>query len=84
MSNDQERSWLTLQQAAAELGVHHSVVRKLIDRGILPASQVIPHAPWVIERNNLQLPVVQSILHTTSKGRRARLLAQDQQELPFV
>jgi hypothetical protein len=84
MSNDQERSWLTLQQAAAELGVHHSVVRKLIDRGILPASQVIPHAPWVIERNNLQLPAAQSVLHTASQGRRARLPAQDQQELPFV
>ncbi len=35
-------------QAAARLGICTGSVVKLIERGVLPAEQVVPHAPWRI------------------------------------
>jgi DNA invertase Pin-like site-specific DNA recombinase len=39
---------LNLQQAAQQLGVSPTVVRRLIERKILPATQIISGAPWEI------------------------------------
>jgi hypothetical protein len=38
--------WLTLEAAAAQLMVSPTVVRKLITRGTLPATQIVATAPW--------------------------------------
>jgi len=48
------RVWITLAEAAAELNVHPGSVRKLIERGVLPARQVVRHAPWLIKPEDLQ------------------------------
>ena len=40
---------LTLNQAADRLGVGPWVVRQLITRGILEATQVVPCAPWQLD-----------------------------------
>ena len=48
------RLWITLTEAASELKVHPSKVRGLIKRQILPARQVVRHAPWVIKREDLE------------------------------
>ncbi|MDD9968215.1 MAG: helix-turn-helix domain-containing protein, partial [Myxococcales bacterium] len=53
---------LTLQQAAGLLNVHHNTVRRLIARGILPASQPVRYAPWTIEAAHLKLPAVREEL----------------------
>lgn len=39
---------LTLEQTAERLGVSATVVRKMIERKQLPATQVVPSAPWEI------------------------------------
>jgi hypothetical protein len=70
-SLDKARTWLTLEEAAAELGVAASTVRRLIERKVLPAAQVVACAPWVIERAHLALPEVQEALEQI-RGRRAR------------
>ena len=44
---------MTLQEAARLLGVGRTLVSKLIERGVLPAKQVVQYAPWVIERSDL-------------------------------
>jgi hypothetical protein len=49
-----EYDWLTLEQAAARLGVSATVIRRLIAQGTLPASQVVPSAPWIIHACDLQ------------------------------
>jgi DNA invertase Pin-like site-specific DNA recombinase len=79
----QTRDWLTLRDVAEALQLHHTTVKRLIRGGILPASQVVPHAPWVIERNSLVLPKVRTAVATLRKNRHARLSSRDQQELPL-
>jgi len=79
----QTRDWLTLRDVAESLQLHHTTVMRLIQSGILPANQVVPHAPWVIERSSLALPKVRSAVATLRKNRHARLSSRDQQELPF-
>lgn len=67
------KDWLALKQAAKELGVSDSVIKRLITQGILPASQAVPLAPWVIRRVDLDLPVVQSEVQAVrARGLRAR------------
>jgi hypothetical protein len=69
-SQDKARTWLTMEEAADELGVAPTTVRRLIRRKVLPATQVVAHAPWVIERVNLNRPQVQEAVRATRQGRR--------------
>lgn len=43
--------WLTIELAAKELQVSHTVIRRLIREGTLPATQVVPTTPWIIARS---------------------------------
>ena len=52
----------TMREAAAQLGVSSHVIRHLITKGLLPAHQVLPDAPWQILSADLQLPLVQEAL----------------------
>jgi hypothetical protein len=51
-----QRLWITMQQAATTLGVSEMVVRRLIAQKSLPAKQIVKFAPWMIERQALELP----------------------------
>jgi hypothetical protein len=53
--------WLTLTQAAQQLGGSATVVKRCMAQGILPARQVVPYAPWIIQRTDLALPAVQAV-----------------------
>jgi Helix-turn-helix domain len=61
--------WLTLETAAAELQVSRTVVRKLIRRGVLPAKQLVPTAPWMIQAADLALDGVQHYVAAVRKGK---------------
>jgi hypothetical protein len=71
-SQDKARTWLTLEEAAEELRVAPTTVRRLIQRNVLPATQVVAHAPWVIERVHLDLPQVREAIQATRPSRRHR------------
>jgi len=78
------RTWLTLTQAAEELQVNPGSIRKMIRRGILPGKQVVPHAPWVIPQEALQLSIVQKTVCAIREGRGVpRRDAEDAQLLLF-
>jgi excisionase family DNA binding protein len=49
---------LTLDQAAGRLGVSVTVVRRLIHRKTIPATQVVPGAPWQIPVAAVESPEV--------------------------
>lgn len=49
---------LTLDQAAARLGVSVTVVRRLINSKTIPATQAVPGAPWQIPLAALEFPEV--------------------------
>ena len=73
--------WLTLEQTANELGVSNTVVKRFIREKTLPAKQVIPCAPWVIERKDLNLPEIQRQVAAIKKGRKLPRTDPDQREL---
>ena len=45
--------WLTMAEAATELGISAMTTRRLILQKILPATQPVPYAPWAIHREDL-------------------------------
>lgn len=61
-NNAPQRDSLTLNEAAAKLGVGFWIVRKLVQQKILPASQVVPCAPWQIDPAALESEPVRAAL----------------------
>jgi excisionase family DNA binding protein len=49
---------LTMEQAAERLGVSSTVVRRLIQHKTIPATQVVPGAPWQIPAEALESELV--------------------------
>jgi excisionase family DNA binding protein len=75
----EERGELTLEQAAAALGVSKMTVLRMIDVGTLAASQACKGAPWVIKAVDLQRPEVQQ-----ASGRSPRRpLPENPQQIPL-
>jgi DNA invertase Pin-like site-specific DNA recombinase len=60
--------WVMLEEAARELQVSNTVIRRLIRESILPAKQVVKYAPWIIEKSDLQLPAVQAQVKVARRG----------------
>jgi len=78
-----ENLWLTVEGAAQELAVSHTVVRRLIREGTLPATQVVETAPWIIEREALLLAAVISEVTRIRSGRQLKSGNDQQAEFPF-
>jgi DNA invertase Pin-like site-specific DNA recombinase len=74
--------WLTLTQAAQQLEVSATVVKRCIAQGILPARQVVPHAPWIIQCTDLTLPAVQAVVQGVRTGHHKHGLRSRQPEWP--
>ncbi len=69
------QQWMTMRDAAKYVGTSDSFVRSLIQRGILPAKQVVPDAPWQIRRADLDRDAVRLAIarpHSTGRPRGAR------------
>lgn len=78
-----ENAWVTVEGAAQELGVSHTVIRRLIREGTLPATQVVQTAPWIIARDSLTLTAVTSDVQAVQTGRQLPTRNSQQAELPF-
>jgi len=83
LEKTEPRSWLTLEQAAKELGTNTNLLRTLIKESELPAKQAVAFAPWIIERADLQREAVQKAIawsKTYKPGqRRPRTIKQESQ-----
>jgi hypothetical protein len=66
---EEPRSWLMLAQTAQVLQVSPNAVRQMIRRGILTGEQIVPHAPWVIQREAVQSPEIQEAARAVREGR---------------
>jgi hypothetical protein len=62
--------WLTLTQAAQQLGGSATVVKRLITQGTVPACQVVSQAPWIIQRTDLDCVAVQAAVQMVRTGPR--------------
>jgi DNA invertase Pin-like site-specific DNA recombinase len=60
--------WVTQEEAARELQVSDTVVKRLIRERVLPARQVVKFAPWIIEKKDLLLPAVQQQVKAARRG----------------
>jgi hypothetical protein len=80
---ENRRDWLTLSQAAKELGVSFTVIQRLIDEQKLPARQVVKCAPWIIERTHLTLPAIREAIAAVRDGRRGPSTDPAQRQLPL-
>ena len=67
---------LSMIQAAEQLGVSTTVVRRLIDDKVLPATQVMPGAPWAIDARS----ITSSEVIRAAKKRKARDSRQQRSE----
>ena len=78
-----QEGWVTQEQAAEELKVSNTAIKRLIREGVLPATQVVACAPWVISRKDLDSPAVQAQVQAVHNGRRLPLIAPAQGPLPL-
>ncbi len=60
--------WITQEEAARELQVSDTVVKRLIRERILQAKQVVKFAPWIIAKKDLLLPAVQQQVKAARRG----------------
>jgi excisionase family DNA binding protein len=66
-----KRPWLTMEEVATQLGVSVAIVRTMVKHGKLPARQIAPGVPWMIERGDLERPEVATRVHDAKLGRRS-------------
>jgi hypothetical protein len=66
-----ERPWLTMEEVAMELGVSVAVVRTMVKHGKLPARQIAPGVPWMIDRQSLARPEVTARVRDAKLGRKS-------------
>lgn len=65
-----ESRTVTLQQAVERLGVSELSVRRMIQQKVLPATQVVPSAPWEISLDALNSPAVLKAVDSARKRKR--------------
>ena len=68
-SKSAERTWLTMSEVAKQLHVSVCVVKTMINRKLLPATQAAKGAPWLIQRDDLCLPSVLSYVNAPQTGK---------------
>jgi hypothetical protein len=74
------KDWFTVELAAAALEVSETVIRRLIKQTILPAKQVVELAPWIIARQDLDLPRMRAEIQAVRQGRQLPKISPDQGE----
>jgi hypothetical protein len=77
-----ERTTLTMEEASMRLSVSHKIVRRLIEAGKIPATQVVPCAPWEISAESVQSKAVLEEIERIKK-RAGPLRAKSVEELPM-
>ena len=75
--------WLTIECAVKELGVSHTVIRRLIREDTLSATQVCSSTPWIIARSSLSLAAVQRAVAAVQQGRQLHREDPEQIQIPL-
>lgn len=75
-SADKGSEWLTMSEAATELGVTNHVIRRLIRDGDLQAQQVVPRAPYQIQASDLRSERIAALLDRRGSPRRGQAQSQ--------
>lgn len=57
-----EHRTVTLQEAVDRIGISELSIRRMIEQKVLPATQIVPCAPWEISLDALNSPAVQQAI----------------------
>jgi hypothetical protein len=80
---DGQKGWLTLEEVRQKLQASDTFVKGLIRRGTLPAKQVVPCAPWIIEEKALESVAVKQALKHKHKRKPFPSAPAQHPELPL-
>ncbi len=69
LSKAPERTWRTMEEAAKILGISVASARTLVRNNILPARQIIPGSPWMIEEHDLSTDTIKNHLKLIKTGK---------------
>jgi hypothetical protein len=76
-ANMASRQTITLEEASERLGISHKVIRRLIESNLIPATQVVPWAPWEISEKAIEsVDVVQEVARLKRRRRNAYAAAE--------
>ncbi len=75
---------LTLEQASERLNISHKVICRLIEAKRIPATQVVPWAPWEISAEAIELPDIISEIARLRKKPRTRRPVTDEPPMMFA
>jgi excisionase family DNA binding protein len=78
-SAEKNGAWLTMSEAAEELGVTRHAVRRLVQDRVLAAEQVVPGAPYQIKASDLQDERIAAAINRKTRPRRC----DHQNQLPM-
>jgi len=83
--SQRDGSVLTLQEAAARLGLSPTAVRHMIEDGMVRATQVVAYAPWLIDATSFDDTRVLLAVRAIKDGkRRPRTQDEKQETLDFI
>jgi hypothetical protein len=75
---------LNLERAALQLGVSASVVRRLIEQRLLPATQIVSGAPWQIDAKDVaSSEIIQAAMALKHRVNQLRHKSVDNRTLPL-
>ena len=77
-----DRPWVTMEEAAGILKTSVTVIRTMIRKHLLPARQIVKHAPWTIRREDLQRPEVREYVKGARPGKHAPRSENNQPLIP--
>lgn len=78
-SAEKDGEWITMTEAATQLGVSNHVIRRMIKDGVLVAEQVVALAPYQIRASDLQSEPVREAI--ARKRRPCRSISENQNPL---
>jgi hypothetical protein len=73
--------WVTLTEAAAELGVSGITMRLAIERGEIAADHPLSDGPWVLNRRGLETLAASQLVERSRRHKRTPSLASEGQAL---
>jgi DNA invertase Pin-like site-specific DNA recombinase len=81
--NNVEKRAVTLQQAVERTGVSELNIKRLIEQKVIPATQVVPCAPWEISLDALNSSAVQRAIESIRKRKRPSTPQDEKSDLLF-
>jgi helix-turn-helix protein len=77
-----DRPWVTMEEAANILKTSVTVIRTMIRKQLVPAHQIVKHAPWTIRSEDLQRPEVREYAKGARPGKHAPRRENNQPLIP--